>query len=186
MSYAIPVDELSIARMERFRKEAKEAALERARDLKLATEMKELVFREAFPGTDFGIGATGYTNETYITGAAAVANVWTSVFDTALVPQLGNNKIAVFYKITNEDPAPATSAVRFRLGATGATALGWFQIEQFINIKLTPEVYLSEPIIYNPSQWLFIEFYPRAVVPAAGERLGFGCFIAEPVGEQLS
>jgi hypothetical protein len=171
--------------MEGYRQKAKQAALQRAQQLKLATAMDELVFREAFPGTDFGVGATGYTNETYLTGAAVI-NTWTSVYDTALVPQLGNNKIAVFYKITCEDVPNPVSAVRFRLGATGATALGWFQIEQFVNVKLTPEVYLSEPIVYNPSQWLFIEFYPMVAVPAAGYRLGFGCFIAEPVGEQLS
>ena len=184
MAYAIPVDELSIAKMESFRDKARAAALKRAQALKLATTMDELVFREAYPATDFGAGATGYTNETYITGAAA-ANAWTSVFDTAAVPQLGNNKIAVFYKIMNEDAAPACTAVRFRLGATGATTLGWFHIEQFQNVKMTPEVYLSEPIVYNPSQWLFIEFYARAAI-AVGERLQFGCFIAEPVGEQVS
>ena len=185
MSFAIPVDELSLAKIEGFRQKAMDAALKRAINLKLASAMDELVFREAYPHTDFGFPAgTGYTNETYITGAAVV-NTWTSVFDTAAVPQLGNNKIAIFYKIVDLAAAPACAAVRFRLGATGATSLGWFQLEQFINVKLTPEVYLSEPIVYNPSQWLFIEFYPRAAV-AVSERLGFGCFIASPLGEEIS
>lgn len=185
MSFAIPVEELSIAKIEGYRRKAKDAALERAIKLKLASTMEELVFREAFPHTDFfsAVG-NGYTNEAYITGAAVI-NTWTSVFDTAVVPQLGNNKIAIFYKIVDMDAAPACAAVRFRLGGTGTTALGWFHVEQFINVKMTPEVYLSEPVVYSPGQWLFIEFYPIAAV-AVGERLGFGCFIAEPVGEQLS
>lgn len=184
MSYAIPVDELSIAKMTEFRTNAKEAALERAKKLALVTKMEELVFREGFPATDFGLPAgTGYTNEAYITGAA-VANAWTSVFDTAAVPQLGNNKVAVFYKIADITPAPVCTAVRFRLGPTGTSTLAWFHIEQFINVKLTAEVWLSEPVVYNKDQWLFIEFYPR--VNTAAERLAFGCFIAEPVGEAIS
>ena len=102
-----------------------------------------------------------------------------------MVCQLGNNQVAAFYKITDEDAAPACSAVRFRQGRGGATTLGWFPIEQFINVKLTPEVYLSEPVVYGPTEFLFIEFYPRAAV-AVGERLGFGCFIAEPAGGNIS
>lgn len=186
MSYAIPVDELSISKMEWYRNRAKMAALERARSLAIATDLEELVFREAFPATDFGVPAgNGYTNETYIT-AAAVINTWTSVFLTANVPTLAQNKIAVFYKITDETVTPACTAVRFRLGLTGGTSLAWFQIEQFINVKLTPEVWLSEPVVYGPGQSPFIEFYPRVAVPAAGERIGFGCFIAEPLGEAIS
>jgi len=186
MSYAIPVDELSLSKIEGYRRATKEAILLRARKLSIATTMEELVFHEAYPHTDLGVPAgTGYTNETYITGAAVI-NTWTSVFDTAVVPQLANNKIIGFYKITDENAAPACSAVRFRIGPTGATTLAWFQVEQFIDVKLTPEVYLSEPVIYNPSQWPFIEFYPRAAVPAAGERLAFGCFVAEPVGGSIS
>lgn len=185
MSYAIPVDELSLSKIELYRKAAKEAAIKRALDLKLVADRTELVFKECAPGTDLTNPAgTGYTNETYITGAAVI-NTWTSVFDTAAVPQLANNQIAVFYKITDETVPAACSAVRFRLGPTGTSTLGWFHIEQFLNIKLTPEVYLSEPIVYGPSQWLFIEFYPRIAV-AVGERIAFGCFIAEPLGGSIS
>lgn len=185
MSYAIPADELSLAKMEGYRTKAKAAALQMAKGLGLATVMEELVFREAYPLTDLGQpAATGYTNETYITGVA-VAVTWTSVFDTAVVPTIGNRKILAFYKITDETVPAACAAVRFRLGPTGATTLAWFQIEQFINIKLTPEVWLSEPVVYGPSERPFIEFYPRVAV-AVGERVGFGCFVAEPLGEAIS
>jgi len=186
MSYAIPADELSLAKQEFLRRRAKEAALAKAISLRIASAMAELTFREAYPANDLGVPAgTGYTNETYLTGAA-VANTWTSVFNTAAVPTIGNRKIMVFYKITDETVPAACSAVRFRLGPAGATVLGWFHIEQFINVKLTPEVWLSEPVVYGPSERPFIEFYPRVAVPAAGERLGFGCFVAEPTGEAVS
>jgi hypothetical protein len=184
--YAIPVDELSIARIENFRSQAKQAALARAMKLGFVSEMNQLVFHEAFPHTDLGqqVGA-GYTNEAYLTGAAVI-NTWTSVFDTGVVPALGNRQIAVFYKIADWTVAPACTAVRFRLGPTGATTLGWVHIEQFINVKLTPEVYLSEPVVYGPTDALFIEFYPNAAVGAGGEQLGFGCYIAEPTGRSIS
>jgi len=186
MSFPIATPELSVSQLERFRTNAKLAALKRAIDLKLATSMDELVFREANPGTDLSQPAgSGYTNETYLTGAAVI-NTWTSVYDTAVVPRLGNRQIAVFYKTYVIDANPATTAVRFRLGQTGATTLGWFFVEQILNTALVPEAWFSEPIVYNPDQFMFIEFYPMAAVPAAGERLGFGCFIAEPIGESIS
>jgi len=121
----------------------------------------------------------------YITGAVP-ANLWTSVFDTAVVPQLGVRKIAVFYKIVNLTPMHSVRAVRFLLGATGASALGVFHTEEFTLVKLTPEVYLSEPIVYSPQEFVNIQCYAQPAIPAAGERLGFGCFIAEPAGEVVS
>lgn len=184
MSYPIPEQQLSPASKEMFVKRCRAAALKRAKALGLVSQMNELTFRELAPGTDLSNPAgTGWTNETYITGAAVI-NTWTSVFDTAAVPTVPQRAIIVFYKITNEDPNPAAAAVRFRLGPTGATTLGWFPIEQ-INIAWTPEIWLSDPIVYGPNERPFIEFYPRAAV-AVGERLGFGAFIAEPLGEAVS
>lgn len=183
--YAIPAQQLDPTTMEMFVKRCKNAAFKRALKLGLVSKQSELTFREVAPGTDLSNPAgTGYTNETYITGAAVV-NTWTSVFDTLAVPTVPRRSIIVFYKIMNEEAAPACSAVRFRLGPTGATTLGWVHIEQFINIGWTPEVWLSEPIVYGPDERPFIEFYPRAAV-AVGERLQFGAFIAEPLGEAVS
>lgn len=186
MSYPIAIDELSVSRIEGFRTAAKAAALRKAMALKIASSIDELTFREAAPGTDLSQPAgAGYTNEAYLTGAIAV-NTWTSVFDTATVPELGHRQIAVFYKIVDMTVPAQITAVRFRLGPTGATTLGWFHIEQIILIKETQECYLSEPIVFGPDERLFIECYARFAIPAAGERLGFGCYIAEPVGEAIS
>jgi len=185
MSYAIPVDELSISKMEAFRRATKEAMLERAK-LKLGVRnMEELIFRELLPATDLGQGATGYTNETYLTGAIA-AITWTSVYDTAVVPQLWNDRVIGFYKIAYEEVNPLITLVRFREGNTGATTKAVFNIEPFVYVKLTPEVYLSEPVVYDPNSWVFIECYARAAIGAAGHHLAFGCFVAEPAGGNVS
>lgn len=183
--YAIPEQQLSEEAKRNFVVKCKQAAFKRAKSLGLVSSMNELTFREVSPHNDLGNPAgTGYTNETYITGAALI-NTWTSVFDTLAVPTVPNRAIIAFYKIMDEDANPACAAVRYRLGPTGATTLGWFPIEQFINCGWTPEVWLSDPIVYGPNERPFIEFYPRAAV-AVGERLQFGAFIAEPLGEAVS
>ncbi len=187
MSYAIPTNELTLSDMRAFRDAAIEAGIARAIKLGLASARGQLVAREAHPGTDFTNPAgAGWTNEYYVTPAAAGALVWALAPDTAAVPQLGNNQIAVFYKIADASPNPVVTGVRFRKGLTGATTLGSFFIQAFIDIKLEPEVWLSEPIVYNPTDWLFIEFYGRVATPAGGEELSFGCFIIEPVGGTIS
>ena len=187
MSFCIGTDELSVAKIEGFRERAKAAAIAEALKQGFATEREGLVFREAIPNIDLGPtpAATGYATATYTTAAVAVST-WTSVFSNAAVPQLANNRIIVFYKIYDETSLPSISEVRFRLGQTGTSTLGWFHIEGIINVKRTPECWLSEPIVYMPSQWMFIECYSRLAIPAAGEKLGFGAFVCERVGEQLS
>lgn len=184
MSFCIPKDELSVTKLENYKARAMQAALDMARNLKLASNLTELVFREAAPGTDLSQPAgSGYTNEIYVTGAIA-ANTWTSVYDTAIVPVLGNRQIAVFYKVWNRDVPANISAVRFRLGPTGATTKGWFPIEQ-LDCQWTPELWFSEPIVYGPNQAVFIECISPVAIPV-GEHLGFGCYIVEPVGEAVS
>lgn len=183
--YAIPVDELQLDKIEWYRGECQKAILRKAQELKIATSLAGLRFTEAQPLTHLGQPAgAGYTNEVYITGAIA-ANTWTSVFDTAVVPTVPNRVIVGFYKIADWTVPCLITAVRFRLGATGATTKGWVHLEQFFNVKLAPEVYLSEPVIYGPQDEPFIECYARAAI-AVGERLGFGCFIAEPAGGNVS
>lgn len=180
--YVIGVDELSLAERRNFRTAAKESAIQEALKLALAADRKELVARNIFPATDL---PTGYTNEVYLTGAVVV-NTWTSVYDTAVVPALGNRKVLVIYKVVNMTAVPSITAVRFRLGATGVSTLGWTHLEQVIDVKLTPEVYLSEPIVYKPTQFVDIQCYARIAIGAGGERLGFEGYVVEPIGESIS
>lgn len=180
--FVIGVDELSLSDMRNFRLAAKEMAIAEALKLAMAANSKELVNRNIFPHTDL---PNGYTNEVFITGAVAV-NTWTSVYDTAVVPQLGTRKVLVIYKVVNMTAVPSITAVRFRLGATGVTTLGWAHLEQVIDVKMTPECYLSEPIVYTKDQFVDIQCYARIAIPAAGERLGFEGFVVEPLGEAIS
>ena len=95
--FAIGVDELSLSEMRNFRKTAKERAIKEALDLSLVADRSELTARNILPATDL---PAGYTNEVFVTGAVVI-NTWTSVYDTAVVPQLGNRKVMVIYKVMN-------------------------------------------------------------------------------------
>lgn len=186
MSYGIPRDDLSLAERREYRSKAQAACIAKALKLAYATNKDGLDVRGIFPATDMGAPAgSGYTNERFITGALVI-NTWTSVYDTGNVAQLGNRKVLVIYKIVNLDAIPNIRAVRFGIGPTRTSMLAWFQVDVDINVQLTPEVYMSEPVVYTGDQWMSIEAYANPAVPAAGEQLGFVGYVAEPVGDTLS
>ena len=187
MSYAIPGNEVSLSDRQRFVNGAIQAGIDRALALGNARTREELVWREAHPGTDFTDPAgSGWTNEYYVTPGAAGALAWALAPDTGNAPQLARTKIAVFYKMFDAAEDPVVTAVRFRVGVTGATTKASFYLQLPFDIKLEPEVWLSQPVIYDPEDWLFIQFYGRAATAVAGEELGFGCFIVERVGGTIS
>lgn len=190
MSYAIPTNELTLTDIKAYKEKAIEAGIERALALKIARVREELVAREANPMPDFAVPAgTGYATNRYLTVGGVGINAWVSVYDTAADPTLGRQRIAIFYKIADHGIAGApavVTAVRFAVGVAGATTIASFFTQPFTDIKLESEVWLSEPVIYDPEDVLFIRFYGRANTNAAGEELAFGCFIVERIGATIS
>lgn len=191
MSYVVPVNELSLADRKAFLEGAKEAGIARALALGLARVREELVIRENHPNDDMGTAATGWTNEYYVTAGGIGALAWVGAYDNSTAaavnpPQLARTKVAVFYKIADAAENPMVTAVRFRVGATGATTRASFFIQLPFDIKLEPEVFLSEPVIYDPEDWVHIEMYCRANTAEDGEELAFGCFIIERTGGTVS
>lgn len=181
MSYAIPTNELTLTDIKAFKGMAIEAGIARALALGVARSREELVVREAHPGVDF-IAAYGATIENYITGVLVAG--WQLCGATGVAALLPVGEVAVFYKIYDWQAAPDVTAVRFRVGGTGATTKASFMIQGPIMVKLEPEVWLSEPVVYDPQDTLFIQCY--AVAGGATEDLGFGCFIVERVGATIS
>jgi len=190
MSYAIPTNELTLSDIKQFKVNAQDAGIARAIALGIARDRSELVIREANPDPDFAMPIlSGYTDNHYVTGAAIAANAWYPVFDLvvappALVPVLARTQVAVFYKIADAAVAPTCTAVRFRVGVTGNSTKASFHTQLAFDNKLEPEVWLSEPVVYDPEDVLYIEFYPRAI--CNNEELSFGCFILERVGATVS
>ena len=193
MSYPIATSELTLTDIKTFKNAAIQAGIKRAMDLRIAQSDRELVVREALPFTDFGNNALGWTTEWY-RGPVIAAIGWGSVFNAgavpAFVPQLARTKVAVFYKFSDYTAAPMISAIRFRQGANAASTLGTFDVQLPTNSKLEPDLYFSEPIDYDPEDWVYIEAYYMGAVPAgivgAGENFAFGCFIIERVGGNVS
>jgi len=188
MSYTLPTNEITLTDIRGFRSAAIESGITRALALGLARSREELIVRSALPATDFG-AATGWAIEQYRNPVIAAAG-WGSPFDTgalpAFAPTLANSKVAVFYKFADYSANPMVSGVRFRVGGTGATTKASFMIQLETGAKLEPDVYFTEPVVYDPQDVVYIEFYYTGAVAALAEDFAFGCYIVERAGANIS
>lgn len=189
MSYAIATNELSLADRKVFIGAAVEAGINRALTLGIARSRDELVVREALPREDLGTAATGWTTNEYISMVIPAANAWCSAFSAGALPgtafQLARNSIAVFYKFADTETTPVVTAVRFRVGTTGATTKAVFSVQLPTEAKMEPDVYFTEAVIYDPEDWLYIEVYPTGNL-GNQESIPFGCFIVQRTGGVVS
>lgn len=189
MSYAIATKELTLTDRKGFVAGAIEAGLAAAIGAGIGTR-RNLVAREAMPFVDFGQPAgVGWTTDWY-RGPAIAAAAWGSVFNSGVVPAFAptllRTKVAVFYKFQDSSAAPVITALRFRVGATGASTKATFFTQMPTQGNLEPDVYFSEPVVYEPDDVLFIEAYYNAAVLLAVEQFSFGAFVIERVGPNVS
>lgn len=189
MSYVIPTNELSLADRKAFIAGAVEAGISRALALGVARGRDELVVREALPREDLGTAATGWVANNYLSMVIPAANAWCSAFSNGALPgtafQLARTQVAVFYKFADTEGAPVVTGLRFRVGVTGATTKSVFSIQLPTEAKLEPDLYFTEPVIYDPEDWLYIEIYPTGNI-AGQEHIPFGCYIVERTGGTIS
>jgi len=190
MSYVVPTNELTLTDIKAFRSAAVEAGIARALALGVARSRDELVVRGALPSTDFSVAAaTGWALEQYRNPIIAAAG-WGSAFDTgalpAFAPVLANSKVAVFYKFADYSAAPVVTGVRFRVGGTGATTRASFFLQLETGAKLEPDVYFTEPVVYDPQDVVYIELYYAAAVAALAEQFAFGAYVIERLGATVS
>lgn len=196
MSYGIPTDELTLTDMKEFRKGAKNSGIKRAVALRIApaeglqtmpdgsTRHPGLVVRTAQNIADFGCG-----QEWWLTMPLLVAGAQYSVFATAvpaaLTPILANNRVAVFYKVSVETVPGPVSLLSFREGAAAGTTYAVFDLED-IYVKQVPEMYFSEPVVYDPQRVLNVVVTCRLVPPGVAAQVRLGCYIVEPIGPVIS
>ena len=182
MSYPIPTNELTLTDIKAFRGAAVEAGIQRALALSIANNREELVVYEALPLTNFG--ALAYTTENYITGALVAG--WQASGDGAGVGTIPVGQVVVFYKSANASAVvpPLVTAVRFRVGATGASTKAVFFTQLATENKMEPDVYFSEPVVYDPQDRLFLQVYSTGI--GAAEPVSFGCFVVSRVGPEIS
>jgi hypothetical protein len=189
MSYAVPTNELTLTDIRAFRSAAVEAGIVRALALGIARSRDELIVRHLLPFTDLGGAAIGWTQEQYRNPAIAAVG-WGSPFDAgalpAFAPTLANSKVAVFYKYADYSAIPNVSGVRFRVGGTGATTRATFFFQLPLGAKLEPDIYFTEPVVYDPQDVVYIEHYYTGVVGALAEAFAFEAFIVERAGATVS
>ncbi|MDD5060780.1 MAG: hypothetical protein PHN44_00670 [Candidatus Marinimicrobia bacterium] len=197
MSYSIATNELTLADIRGYKAQAINAGVLVAQRRGIGDSLYDardnpkgnLTVRAGFPFTDFGNGAMGWLTENYVNPAIAAVG-WGSVFSAgalpAFAPQLANTKVAVFYKFANTSAIPLTTAVRFRIGNQGSSTKGTFYLQLETEAKLEPDVYFSEPVVYEPQDFIYIEAWYTAIVGAGGQTFPFGTFIIERLGPTVS
>lgn len=189
MSYAIPTNELTLTDIKAYKEKCLAAGIARAKAKGIAATDEELVWREMLPSFDLGalvLAGSGWALNYYVTPAAVGAGAWASTYGlaAAIDPILPVGRVAVFYKVYDAAANPQATAVRFLLAAATTKSNLFFQC--LMDTKLEPEVWFSEPVVYDPQDTVNIDFYGRAATPAGGEELGYGCFIIERVGAVVS
>ena len=185
----IPQEELTLTDKKAFCGRALEAGIERAIAKSIGTR-GELVHRHAQTELDFGNGVNFWFTQTlgvttvpytvFSTGAIAAAGV-------ALVPQLANNKVAVFYKASILSTPNPFTLLKFGLGPTAVSpksTKGEVDLEQ-LEGYLTAIGFLSEPVTYDPQEWVNVCVEIK-INTGARERLVLGCYIIEPQGGVIS
>jgi hypothetical protein len=196
MSYVIATNELTLSNIERYKAGALAAGVLVAQRRGIGDALYDpqtgkgnLIARAGFPFTDFGNGAMGWLTENY-TNPVIAAVGWGSVFSAgalpAFAPQLASNKVAVFYKFANTSAIPLIAAIRFRIGGQGSSTKGTFHVQLETEAKLEPDVYFSEPVVYEPQDFIYIEAWYTAAVAAGGQTIPFGTFVIERLGPTVS
>ncbi len=189
MSYIIPSNELSLSQIQDFKAAAIEAGIQTAMRAGIG-QRSQLVVRHGFPNQDFGQPAgQGWLADNYVNPVIAAAG-WGSAFSAGavplFVPTLQRTKVAVFYKFAATTPATVVRGVRFRVGNTGASTRGTFYLQLETQSKLEPDVYFSEPVVYEPEDPVYIEILYSAGVAVGAEQIPFGSFIVARVGANIS
>lgn len=136
----------------------------------------ELVLREVMPLTDLG-----YTTETWDNENALTATTWTKEIGHALDP----DEFIAFVGVENQTDDPQVIGIKFKVGSGGATTRDVQMIESLYTEENFKAMF-KEPIIYKGNEYVYIEYYAKAAVAAAGEKIGLIAFIVKPYGEEIS
>lgn len=175
MSYIIPRDECTLTDLRNFRDAAVEKGIQRAVELRIVTDRKQLVVR-GFQN----IADAGAALDQWRTTALVAIGAEYGCFQNAAVITLAPNRLVVFYKIGVEEIPMPVSLLRFRLNAMAGNITAAFDLEQLIN-SLVSEGYFSQPVIIDPNT-LFTANVVCRINTGAFTRVQLGAYTIEPVG----
>lgn len=196
MSYSISSWELSQQKRELFRRAVQEAMLARALAKGIIPERQYADIRALFP-KDVGL-------KTWRTPTQSPYDV--TPWIKYLIPR---QTVIGIYKIIQLSKRPKVTTMSFRRGYTGCTTVAVHQIENVYALlpvldkireykanhgiqqifgsvdQMVMEAYFSEPIIYEPEGYLYLEV-TSPDGNKSGDKLMIGGFILEPIGMTVS
>ena len=177
-SYIVPVDNMTLTDQKSYKQKAMAAGLARMIDLKLATTMEDLLIRAIRPNADFGVGVGAAAEENWRFNLAVGANA--NAITVAVRPA---NEIIVFFGIDNWDANPEVTMVTFKTAAAGGTTKMMVDT-QLCRGYLNSAGFLSEPVVYDPQEPIFVDIAADAV--AATQQCIFNGFVMTKRGQVVS
>lgn len=169
-------------------KEARATPTMSARDARVAIILAYLADGNIPPSIDIrelqNILDAAAALDQWNTAALAAIGVNYTCFQAVGAPVLAADRLAVFYKIGIETAPLPVSRVTFRSGGAAGNIVGVFDLEQLVN-RLETDGYLSEPVVYDPSQTFAVQVLCR-IATLAIARVQLGALIFEPAGNVIA
>lgn len=133
---------------------------------------EDALVRDILPKTDLN-----FSNEDF-TVTLSTANAWNTIVDY----RLPDKKALAIYGVRLTSSTPKTAGIKFALGAGGAKTKEIVQIEQALTTE-EKEVIFEKPILYEDSQYMYIQYYAK---DTGSDRVVLLGAVVEPQGEVIS
>lgn len=180
MSVAIPARELTLDAI----RNAKMVARRKLTELMIlsgkAQSPQQITIRGSLANDDFGL-TNGTDNDEY-TLPATTAGVDTTYINNAL----GNNKYVAIYSFSliNANVRMPVIRIQFKVGTGGANVLADLDLQRGWAYDW-PVWFLDDPVIYQPTDNMFVNLTNATTQGANATQLPLGAFIAEPAGQTV-
>ena len=175
LSYIVPWEIMTLTNIEQYKANARQAGINRALELKIATMDSGLVARTPRANADVAIGTALQDEWAFALAAgnnAAIINV--------AIPQ---NEIWVWYAIDQWDTAPQATLVTFRTAPIGGTTKMQVDLQDCRGFTFCAGM-LAEPVVYDRSERMVVDIQSDAA--HAPEYIKFMGFIITTRGTVLS
>ena len=192
MSYLIPIASMSLAEQERRRRDAVIAGQQALIDAAVVKDMpgrKNIVDRDPDYGPDFipvlvrpaavGFPMSGWMTEPLLL-PNGIYNIFAGNNGVAVVPQVPNNQVWVFYgvHVLTLVPAGPVTQLYFAIG-TSAIRKAAFDLQKMYD-KLETSAYFTQPVVYTPQDIATITVKAR-IATGVGCEVVLDTIIFEPI-----
>lgn len=182
MSYMIPGSEMSMAEKQKRRASAVFSGGKALYDKKIVPNPNMVVDRDMDYVTDLcaGVAVVGLAGWLSLP-LAAVATQYSLIASSvpaAVIPQVPNNTVWVFYGAHLLDVGQNVSRLYFWGGRTGNIPLAEYDLEKLYS-KLEWDGYFTDTIVYYPQDFLNITVLSR-VATGVGSRIVLDALVLEP------